>query len=242
MDFWGNLNFNFGFNTGNWFLPSFTSFNFFPTFSMPMFNFSPYSLQNIWTGASNTTKKEPQQSTTVSASVSNTSAGFYLPQIPTQIQPQTSFTQIDTFTRTKKIQQSPDNLTLSGYNAKAGEKLANIALNNSIGWTGYCARSVKNAIQDADLGSYQLGHAYQMSSILRGNKNFKEISTENIDVSKLPAGCVLVYGKGEQGYSRDYGHTEITTGDGRAVSDGITRNLHKKPSAVFMPVEQNYYA
>jgi hypothetical protein len=75
-----------------------------------------------------------------------------------------------------------------------------------------------------------------MPSILKSNRNFKEISTEGIDVAKLPAGCILVYGRGEQGYDEDAGHTEITTGDGRAVSDGITKNLYKKPSNIFIPV------
>ena len=46
----------------------------------------------------------------------------------------------------------------------------------------------------------------------------------------------MVYDKGVQGYSASYGHTEITTGDGRAVSDGITNNLYKKPSSIFIPV------
>ena len=68
------------------------------------------------------------------------------------------------------------------------------------------------------------------------NKNFKEISTSKIDVKDLPAGCVLVYNRGSQGYSSEYGHTEITTGDGRAVSDGITKHLFKKPDAIFVPV------
>ena len=81
-----------------------------------------------------------------------------------------------------------------------------------------------------------------MPSILRNNKNFKEIPVDTVNVKDLPAGCVLVYDKGSQGYSRKYGHTEITTGDGRAVSDGITKNLYKKPSAIFMPVEHNYLA
>ena len=134
------------------------------------------------------------------------------------------------------------NNSLAGYNASAGQKLANIALNNSAGWKHLCATYVKNAIQDANMGEYKYGDAYKMSSILRDNKNFKEISADSIDVKDLPAGCVLVYDKGAQGYSKNYGHTEITTGDGRAVSDGITQHLHKKPSAVFIPVEHNYLA
>lgn len=122
------------------------------------------------------------------------------------------------------------------YDVNAGNKLANIALRDSVGFTGHCARGVKTAIKKADLGAYQSGHAYQMDDILRKNDNFKEISPESVDVKKLPAGCVLVYDKGVQGYSASYGHTEITTGDGRAVSDGITNNLYKKPSSIFIPV------
>ena len=149
-------------------------------------------------------------------------------------------TNTDTFVSTKTPKESinfkTDNLKLDGYNAFKGERLANTALQNSVGWTGWCAAYVKKSIQQSNLGSYQAGHAFQMPSILRNNNNFKEISPENVDVKDLPAGCVLVYGKGKEGYSKDYGHTEITTGDGRAVSDGITRNLYKKPSNIFIPV------
>ena len=47
---------------------------------------------------------------------------------------------------------------------------------------------------------------------------------------------MLVYDKGVAGYDENYGHVEITTGTGEAVSDGITYNLYKIPSAIFMPV------
>ena len=81
-----------------------------------------------------------------------------------------------------------------------------------------------------------------MPSILRKNSNFKELSPSSVDVKKLPAGCILVYGRGVSGYSKEYGHIEITTGDGRAVSDGITKHLRNNPTAVFMPIEHNYLA
>ena len=58
----------------------------------------------------------------------------------------------------------------------------------------------------------------------------------------LPAGCVLVYEKGVAGYSSQYGHIEITDGNGNAYSDGKTRNI--RPGAkVYIPVESTgYYA
>ena len=72
-------------------------------------------------------------------------------------------------------------------------------------------------------------------NVLSLNKNFKEISANGLDLKSLPAGCILVYGRGQAGYSSKYGHVEITTGTGQAVSDGITNNI--RPGArVFVPV------
>lgn len=138
----------------------------------------------------------------------------------------------DSFTLTNKNKTT---FSMKGYDANAGERLAKIALRNKIGWKSQCAKYVKNAIVQAGLGKYEYGHGYQMASIMRRNKNFKEISPTEYNVNSLPAGCVLVFDRGAQGYNKKYGHVEITTGDGRAVSDGITRNL-RQPSAVFVPV------
>ena len=56
-----------------------------------------------------------------------------------------------------------------------------------------------------------------------------------MDLSSLPAGCVLVYDRGVAGYSSKYGHTEITLGDGTAGSGGITHNI-RQGARVFVPV------
>jgi hypothetical protein len=140
-----------------------------------------------------------------------------------------------------------------GYNETKGDTLAQKALNNAnyvcnpttkqitskrklqSEFTTQCARYVKMAIRDSGLGSYTNGHAYQMKSVLEKNPNFKEIPVSSVNVNDLPAGCILVFDKGTQKYSSSYGHVEITTGDGRGVSDGITRNL-RTPSAIFIPV------
>lgn len=138
----------------------------------------------------------------------------------------------DSFTLNNKNKAK---FSMKGYNASAGERLASIALRNQIGFNKQCARYVKKAIVQAGLGTYESGHGFQMANVLRKNKNFKEVSPTAYNVNSLPAGCVLVYGKGVEGYNAKYGHVEITTGDGRAVSDGITKNL-RQPSAVFVPV------
>ena len=232
------FNYTFPMNMNNWFMPNWSFNDYFGMFQMPSFNvfdswinsfefsYNPFALNmpmpsmfpmdyNIFnTPSFNSEKTKNSSGKAVTQSSQN----------------------VDTFTRTSGIDYSKDNLSLEGYNSLKGERLASVALNRSVGWTGYCAAYVKSDIQAAGLGPYMYGHAYQMPKILRKNSNFKEISPENVDVSKLPAGCVLVYDKGVEDYSEKYGHTEITTGDGRAVSDGITENLHKKPSTIFIPV------
>ena len=66
------------------------------------------------------------------------------------------------------------------------------------------------------------------------NPNFKEISVP-ADYKKLPPGCVLLFKQGSQGYSADWGHMEISLGNGKAVSDGVSNNM-RKPDKVYIPV------
>ena len=222
-----SFNYTFPIGMNNWFMPNWSFFNFSSMFQMPTINF------NSWCTPFSFNDSFSQMFPQPSSLINNYSVFSQKPSSETR---SSSASNTDTFTSSTKINYAKDNLKLDGYNALKGERLANIALNRSVGWTGYCAAYVKSDIQTAGLGSYKYGHAYQMPSILKNNKNFKEISPENVDVSKLPAGCILVYDKGTAGYSKKYGHTEITTGDGRAVSDGITKNLTKKPSNIFIPV------
>lgn len=143
------------------------------------------------------------------------------------------------YNRFSNIGTSTQNLSFwerLGYCASSGLRLARTAVQRAVGFTGFCARYVKNAIAAAGLGKYVNGNAHEMVRILRANKNFKEIPVSSVDPKKLPAGCILVYGKGKGGYSKRYGHTEITTGTGRAVSDGITNNIKPGLTAVFIPV------
>lgn len=125
----------------------------------------------------------------------------------------------------------------AGYNKRKGRKLAKeiAKVSSHNGFDNYCARHVKEAIASAGLGEVKPGHAYNLAGILDDNKNFKEISTDGLDLKSLPAGCVLVYDKGVSGYSSQYGHTEITIGDGTAGSGGITNNI-RKGARVFIPV------
>lgn len=123
------------------------------------------------------------------------------------------------------------------YNKNKGVNLAQEVLKDvKPRSTGYCATYVKSAIQDAGLGSYVSGHAYQLPSILKNNKNFREVHVAASDLNKLPAGCVIAYDKGAANYSKTYGHCEITLGNGKAASDFITNNLRVGDARVFVPV------
>ncbi len=126
------------------------------------------------------------------------------------------------------------------YDEAKAKDLVNSALTNAESKPiGYCARYVKNAIANTGLGAYQSGHAYQCDDVLAGNSNFKEINVSGSDLKKLPAGCVIVYDRGAAGYSSQYGHIEITTGKGNAVSDFVSRTIKESNDVrVFVPVKQ----
>ena len=121
------------------------------------------------------------------------------------------------------------------YNAEKGAKLAQTVRKNAVGFTNQCAKYVRIALETNGLGNGEKGDGYEYARILSRNKNFKEISTKNLDLSSLPAGCILVYSRGAAGYSREYGHVEITLGNGQAVSAGITNNI-RQGARVFIPV------
>lgn len=192
------------------------SFNNFSLFSPSLFNFGNF--------ATNFSFQMP------TFNWNNINTGSLWNQTPMSFN--TNFSVGDTFQYQNKKKSS---INISDYNSSKGNKLAKDALNHKVGFTHYCSRYVNNALERTGLSNGQRGHGYQMTSILRNNDNFKEVSVSSIDYKNLPAGCILVFNKGAQGYSKEYGHVEISTGDGRAVSDGITRNI-RKPSAVFVPV------
>ena len=270
MLFFNNFNINIGFNFGmnNWFSPinsclgGFSGFNMCSLFTnpfsmsaMPMFNFN-----NIWSSFGNNSigfnnfnlNNNVLSNNIFSASnfgsfwdnsamfnsISMNNSSIWSNNTTAVTKPS------DTFEKTNNYKA----ITLDGYNAEKGKKLAQIAWNgrntkkvwNSkkkiwTDFTGYCCKSVKTALESAGLAPYYDGHAFQMITPLRNNKNFKEIAVSEDNYKNLPAGCILVYGKGVSGYDKDNGHIEVITEDGKGVSDGVTQNI-RKPSAIFMPV------
>ena len=119
---------------------------------------------------------------------------------------------------------------------KAKEMAQNARVHAKSKSSGNCALYVSNAIEESGIPVTR-GHAFQMENNLRNNENFKEISISKDEFAKLPAGCILVYPKGVAGYSSDFGHIEITLGNGETASDFLNKNpKYSENMKVFVPV------
>lgn len=124
----------------------------------------------------------------------------------------------------------------AGYNPTLGARLAADALAHANKRSTHsCARYVSDSLERFGILTKR-GDAYLLKDILRENPNFREVDINSVDLRKLPAGCIIVYPQGDCGYSKAYGHVEITLGDGRAVSDFVNKRIKKSKNAtVFVP-------
>lgn len=136
---------------------------------------------------------------------------------------------------TIKTETKSKTLKEAGYNAEKGALLAKNVANNAVGFTNHCAKHVRVGLDKSGLGNGERGDGYEYADILTRNNNFKEVSTDNLKLSSLPAGCILVYDRGVAGYSSSFGHVEVTLGNGQAVSDGVTNKI-RNGARVFVPV------
>lgn len=129
------------------------------------------------------------------------------------------------------------NLNDITYNQQKAQQIAqNVLANAGSRSQSRCAEYVSNALENAGL-HFSRGHAYQMENNLRNSKDFKEVSITKDQLASLPAGCILVYPQGAAGYSSEYGHIEITLGDGRAASDFVNSSpKYSDQMKVFVPV------
>jgi LysM repeat protein len=114
-----------------------------------------------------------------------------------------------------------------GQATAAMRKLANAGRAAAMGMGGYnsqglCATGVSRAIQNA-FGFKVWGNGNQIDNNLPRDK-FKQVNMSLADALKIP-GLVLTWEKTSSRAGSIYGHTAITTGDGRSsVSDFIERN------------------
>lgn len=139
------------------------------------------------------------------------------------------------------------------YNPKISGKLASIASKTAAkkDTVGLCYGGVKDSLLNAGLTKGRLAgdSAFEARDILRNNKNFKEVHVDQGDLTKLPAGCIIVWqpylGKDKDNkdvWHKD-GHIAITLGKikhkGQIVSgeasDHIQGLLIGKSYSVFVP-------
>ncbi|WP_370643920.1 LysM domain-containing protein [Myxococcus sp. RHSTA-1-4] len=121
-------------------------------------------------------------------------------------------------------------------------KLANAGRAAALGMGGYtsqglCATGVSRAIQNA-FGFKVWGNGNQIDNNLPRDK-FKQVNMSLEEALKIP-GLVLTWEKTSTRLGSIYGHTAITTGDGRSsVSDFIERNTlgagGRSGLKIFMP-------
>lgn len=107
-----------------------------------------------------------------------------------------------------------------------GRKLAETALREarSRGTTGWCYSAVAESIARATRGRVNLygKSAYMAAPQLARSPMFDEISIRSrSDLTKLPAGSVVVWGKGRS----KHGHISVALGNGKEASDHITRQM-----------------
>lgn len=127
-------------------------------------------------------------------------------------------------------------LQIEGLDAPLGQDLAQFALSQNSGGTGYCYQYVAQAIH-AHLPAFLTGnHAYLAADQLALSPHFKELGIAPEQLPFLPAGAVVVWGQG----SSVSGHISIADGRGNEVSDHIEPQMRAHYGGglprVFVPV------
>jgi LysM repeat protein len=90
---------------------------------------------------------------------------------------------------------------------------------------GYCARGVSDAIQRS-MGVNVRANANRLDNALSGNRRFREIQGMSLDQALNTPGLVITWERSNHSRAgMRYGHTAITSGDGRTTySDIVDRN------------------
>lgn len=140
----------------------------------------------------------------------------------------------------------------SGYDAAKGARLARQARRRE----GYrsqslCYRYVKGHLEATGIpirnyldASHELS-AYRFTAWAKSSPNelrtigFSELPRAQVDMNNLPIGSIIVWDRGECGYSSAHGHIEVVISRDRACSDfcGRIKRGCGTPN-VFVPVRQ----
>jgi hypothetical protein len=118
-----------------------------------------------------------------------------------------------------------------------GKKLAEIAraeATNGDSNGGLCYRDVGRALSKIGI-NVSGASAYMAADQLAKNPKVKEVKVAQNELSKLPAGAIVVWDKGN---GHEHGHISIATGDGKEASDLMRTQITNYGTRfrVFMPV------
>lgn len=127
------------------------------------------------------------------------------------------------------------NYSSNDYNVTKGNRIADEAYWEASrrGTVGWCYNAVADAVERVT-GRFLWGnHAYQSADQFASSSHFYEVW--NRDLRSLPAGAVVVWGKG----SSKSGHISVALGNGQEASDHIayqmTYHYGGAPARVFLP-------
>jgi len=109
----------------------------------------------------------------------------------------------------------------SQYSTSLGQELVDFARRHTSGTRWRCYRFVARAIHAKTEPFLQGMHAYMAADQLAQSKYFKEVQVPVSELPNLPAGAVVVWGKGR---SRS-GHISIADGRGNEVSDHVAPQM-----------------
>lgn len=123
------------------------------------------------------------------------------------------------------------------YHSGLGQQLVDFAKRHTSGTRWRCYRFVARAIHAKTEPFLQGMHAYMAADQLAQSKYFKEIEVSAADLPSLPAGAVVVWGKG----SSRSGHISIADGQGNEISDHIAPQMQahygRARHRTFIPVQ-----
>lgn len=229
----------FSFNMRYNFIPAFGQSYYMPMFFMPVMNFMPFNFFNFGFNMGFQNYQQPF----FQAPVYNYYDSYRAPSFDSN-----NYFNFNTSSAPPVIRTEPrcpcefntelPKLNEVNYNAQKGEILANDVVKHvKARPTNFCAKYVKEAIARVGLGAAEDGDAYQYADVLSRNRNFTEVKAHGEDIKTLPAGCIVVYPRGDAGCDPNYGHIEVALGNGKAASDFINNNVAASDNArVFVPV------
>lgn len=119
-------------------------------------------------------------------------------------------------TRTQRTDRAT--LTGSALGTTIGDRAEREA--RRLGSIGACALGVNNTLTSFGIGGR--GHAYEKAEQLSRDSRFREVNLTPGDLSSLPRGAVVVWGRSS---AKPFGHVSVTLGNGTEASDHIQAQI-----------------